>query len=61
MKPVCRFYIPPAQGDSHFYSASPTGCAQTHSRFPAFIEESTNVMYIGAFSPPARAASIFRI
>jgi hypothetical protein len=20
--PVCRFYIPPAQGDSHFYSAS---------------------------------------
>ena len=44
--PVCRFYILPAQGDSHFYSASPTECAQTHAKFPAFVEESTNVMYI---------------
>ena len=39
--PVCRFYIPPAQGDSHFYSASPTECAQTKAMFPTFVEEST--------------------
>ena len=32
--PVCRFYIPPAQGDSHFYSASPTECAQTAEHVP---------------------------
>ena len=44
--PVCRFYIPPAQGDSHFYSASPVECAQTASKFPSFIEESTSVMYM---------------
>ena len=44
--PVCRFYIPPAQGDSHFYSASPVECAQTLSMFPTFVEESTAVMYI---------------
>jgi len=44
--PVCRFYIPPAQGDSHFYSASPTECAQTLSMFPSFVEESAAVMYI---------------
>src|SRR5262249_356890 len=25
--PVCRFYIPPAHGNSHFFSASPAECA----------------------------------
>ena len=45
--PVCRFYIPPAQGDSHFYSASPAECAQVHTTYPAFVEESTAVMYVG--------------
>ena len=25
--PVCRFYIPPRSGDSHFLSASPAECA----------------------------------
>ena len=44
--PVCRFYIPPAQGDSHFYSASPAECVQTATKFPTFIEESPNVMYV---------------
>ena len=44
--PVCRFYIPPAQGDSHFYSASPTECQQTAAMFPTFVEESTAVMYV---------------
>lgn len=44
--PVCRFYIPPAQGDSHFYSASPAECAATAARFPTFVEESTAVMYV---------------
>src|SRR4029453_5389681 len=44
--PVCRFYIPPAQGDSHFYSASPTECQQTAAKFPTFVEESTAVMYV---------------
>jgi hypothetical protein len=24
--PVCRFYIPPSRGDSHFFSASPAEC-----------------------------------
>ena len=45
--PVCRFYIPPEQGNSHFYSASPVECAQTAAKFPTFVEESPNVMYVG--------------
>jgi len=44
--PVCRFYIPPAQGDSHFYSASPTECAQVQASFPTFVLESSSVFYI---------------
>ena len=37
--PICRFYIPPAEGDSHFFSASPDECAAVKSRFPEFILE----------------------
>ena len=34
-QPVCRFYIPPGLGDSHFFSASTSECA-------AILEASTN-------------------
>lgn len=53
--PVCRFYIPPAQGDSHFYSASPTECQQTAAKYPAFVEESTAVMYVDLPDPTSGA------
>ena len=35
--PVCRFYLPPASGDPHFFSASSDECAETRNkhRFPA--------------------------
>ena len=45
--PVCRFYIPPAQGDSHFYSASPAECADVRQKFPGFSYEAPSVMYVG--------------
>ena len=44
--PVCRFYIPPAFGDSHFYSASLDECARTHAEFPAFEYESASVFHV---------------
>jgi sugar lactone lactonase YvrE len=44
--PVCRFYLPPANGDSHFYSASPAECADVRARFPSFVYEAENVMYM---------------
>jgi hypothetical protein len=44
--PVCRFYIPPEFGDSHFYSASPSECEETRQRFPVLTFESAAVMYI---------------
>jgi hypothetical protein len=44
--PVCRYYIPPAFGNSHFYSASPSECAAVQQQYPAFILESPSVFYI---------------
>ena len=45
--PVCRFYLRPEVGDSHFYSADPAECAATAQRFGAdWIEESASVFYI---------------
>lgn len=44
--PVCRFYIPPAQGNSHFYSASPAECAIGQVQFPTFDYEAADVMYV---------------
>jgi hypothetical protein len=32
--PVCRFYIPPQHGDSHFFSASAAECAAIRDRIP---------------------------
>jgi len=45
--PVCRFYVQPAFGDSHFYSADPQECAATRAKFPTqWFFESPAVFYI---------------
>ena len=38
--PVCRYYIPPGYGDSHFLSASPQECAMAPVMFPWIVKES---------------------
>ena len=42
---VCRYYMPPIVGDSHFFSASPTECAVAPVLFPSFVLESLEVMH----------------
>jgi hypothetical protein len=54
--PVCRFYIPPAYGDSHFFSASPAECAQVQVRFPFFDFETANAFYV--YPPDATGACV---
>jgi Repeat of unknown function (DUF5648) len=49
--PVCRFYIPPPYGDSHFFSASSAECAAVASRFPQFVLETPNAMKVGLPDP----------
>jgi hypothetical protein len=49
--PVCRFYIPPVHGDSHFFSASPAECADvlarsaTDANYSGFVEETDHAFY----------------
>jgi len=43
---VCRIYMPPGNGDSHFYSASASECSAVTARFPTFVSESSSVFYI---------------
>ncbi len=50
--PVCRFYIPPEHGDSHFFSASASECAAeveniaTNPSYSNYVEETPNAFYI---------------
>jgi Bacterial Ig domain/Repeat of unknown function (DUF5648) len=44
--PVCRIYIPPLYGDSHFFSASPTECSDVIAKYPFFDYEAGDVFYI---------------
>jgi len=64
--PVCRFYLPPAYGDSHFHSASPAECAAVQARYPFFELESPAVFYIMLPDPatgacPAGSSPVYRV
>src|SRR3982750_2829631 len=49
---VCRFYIPPQHGDSHFFSASSDECAAVRARigtdpnYSGYIEETSQAFYV---------------
>jgi outer membrane protein assembly factor BamB len=63
--PVCRFYLPPAYGDSHFYSASPAECTAVQARYPFFELESSALFYILLPDPntgacPAASSPVYR-
>ena len=64
--PVCRFYLPPIVGDSHFYSASSVECSEVRARFPLFILESENVFYVNLSDAvtgacPASTVPVYRV
>ena len=52
-QPVCRFYIPPQSGNSHFFSASVAECTavlqltQTNPAFAGYIYETPDAFFIG--------------
>jgi len=43
---VCRYYMPPPYGDSHFFGRGAKECADTGARNPAFVLEDPAFMYI---------------
>jgi hypothetical protein len=44
--PVCRYYIPPALGDSHFFSAFVDECIEVAAKFPALVLENAAAFYV---------------
>jgi hypothetical protein len=72
LSPVCRFYIPPAHGDSHFFSASPAECETVLAKIPAdpnfsgYMYETAAAFYIAlpdasTGACPAGTAPVYRL
>ena len=72
VNPVCRFYIPPQRGDSHFLSASAAECATvlslvaTDPNYNGYVYESPNAFYIAlpdltTGNCPANTLPVFRL
>ena len=62
--PVCRYYIPPGLGDTHFFGRGTAECTETGQKFPAFILEDPAFMHV--FLPnagvcPASTTPVYRV
>lgn len=44
--PVCRFYIPPDKGDSHFYGRGTVECDETAAKNPTFVNEDPQFFHV---------------
>ena len=67
MNPVCRFYIPPPYGDSHFFSASQVECGEVQTTFPQFVLETADAFRAAVpdtatgACPASAAVPVYRI
>ncbi|HEY3178495.1 MAG TPA: CAP domain-containing protein [Casimicrobiaceae bacterium] len=62
--PVCRFYIPPGKGDSHFFGRGTAECNATAQQHPDFVVEEANFMFLflpAAGQCPSGTTPIFRV
>jgi len=70
--PVCRFYIPPQHGDSHFFSASPAECstiaakALTDPSYSGYTLETGEMFFVAlpdaaSGACPAGTARLYRL
>jgi hypothetical protein len=62
--PVCRYYIPPKSGDSHFFGRDPDECFFTASKNPSFILEDPAFMqmYLPLLGVcPAFTTEVYRV
>jgi hypothetical protein len=61
---ICRFYIPPADGNSHFFGRSPAECSAAQQEHPEFVLEDANYMQLyvpTAGACPSGATPIYRL
>ena len=72
VNPVCRFYIPPQHGNSHFFSASPAECAAieaktaTDPNYSGYVYESPSAFFIAlpdltSGACPSATVPVFRL
>ncbi len=62
--PVCRFYIPPALGDSHFLGRGTAECAATAAKNPSFALEASAFIHMvlpTAGTCPAGTTPVYRV
>jgi serine protease len=62
--PVCRYYIPPALGDSHFFGRGTVECDATGRNHPSFVLEDPAFMPMilpAAGTCPAGTVPIYRV
>jgi hypothetical protein len=62
--PVCRFYIPPGKGDSHFYGRGTTECTNTGDANPDFFNEDPQFFHVVlpvAGVCPAGTTAVYRV
>jgi hypothetical protein len=62
--PVCRFYIPPAKGDSHFYGRGTQECSETGAKNPTFVNEDPQFFFVVLPSGgvcPAGTINVYRV
>ena len=61
---MCRFYIPPQPGDSHFYGRGTAECDATAANNPSFVLEDAQFMHM--FLPaagvcPPGTSNVYRV
>jgi len=62
--PVCRYYIPPGLGDSHFFGRGTAECANTGAAHPTFVLEdpaTMNMVLPVAGACPAGTLPVYRV
>jgi hypothetical protein len=62
--PVCRFYIPPAKGNSHFYGRGVTECNETVAKNPTFVNEDPKFFHMvlpTAGACPVGTINVYRV
>jgi len=62
--PVCRYYIPPALGDSHFYGRGHAECEATGREQPGLVLEDARFMHLAlpsAGTCPANTVPVYRV
>jgi len=62
--PVCRYYLPPAFGDSHFFGRGTAECDATGAEHPEFVLEDPQFMHTilpTAGTCPASTIPVYRV